>query len=91
MAPKQMRVDRQARAAAHNTLRKYHEIQTSILPLCEAYTDWESRSMGLGWYRMNGGLAHTALFFLMLSAQAIMILATRPLKRFFTLWDCKIS
>ena len=65
MAPKQqMRVDRQARATAHNAKRKYHEIQASILPACEAYAEWESCSMGLGWRRTKGGLVHTTLFFL---------------------------
>ena len=76
MAPKQqMRVDRQARATAHNAKRKYHEIQASILPACEAYAEWESCSMGLGWHRTKGGLVHTTLFFLMLNAQAMAVAA----------------
>ena len=39
------------------------------------YTDWESYAMGLGWYRMKGGLVHTTLFFLLLTAQAMAVAA----------------
>ena len=76
MAPKQqMRVDRQARATAHNAKRKYHEIKASILPACLAYAELESCSMGLGWRRTKGGLLHTTLFFLTLTAQAMAVAA----------------
>ena len=75
MAPKQMRVDRQARATAYNAKRKYHELQASLLPACAAYAEWESYAMGPGWYRTKGGLVHTTLFFLLLTAQAMAVAA----------------